>query len=125
MDIIDALSGDPGGLAETKIRCAAGLERLSASLCKHSVEILIRSMSKLLAHSSHMNNVTHYISAAFFCLSTRAECLPMLAKDREIHKLLISMMRGSECDTQIHGAKTLCNLTCDEECAEILLETGT
>ena len=123
LGIIDSLSSDAAGLAETKIRCAAGLERLSGSLSQPSVEGLILSMSILLSHSS-VNNVTHYISAAFFSLSTRPECLKMLANDMEIHKLLISMMRGSECDTQIHGAKTLCNLTCDEACAGILLETG-
>ena len=121
LDIIDSLSSDKTGLAETKIRCAASLERLSSSLT--SVVSLIASMSSLLAHST-VNNVTHYISAAFFSLSTRQSCMHLLANDREIHKLLIAMMRGSECDTQIHGAKTLCNLTCDEECAGILLETG-
>jgi len=34
------------------------------------------------------------------------------------------MMRGAPGDTQIHGAKALCNLTCDEDCASLLLKTG-
>ena len=109
--------------AETKIRCASALDRLSGSLTGEHVVTLITSLSLLLNNTSD-SDVTHYISAAFFELSTRAECKLLLARDDAIHKLLISMMRGAPGDTQIHGAKALCNLTCDEGCAGLLLKTG-
>jgi len=106
---------------ETKIWCAAALWRLSASLAGDYVKQLIASLSLLLINSSDPD-VTHYISAAFFKLSSRPECMQLLASDDSIHKLLISMMRGAPGDTQIHGAKALCNLTCDLGCAGLLLE---
>ena len=109
--------------AETKIRCSAALERLSSSLSKEHSQRLIDSLSLTLSHSSDPS-VTHYVSVAFFSLSSREDCLSMLARSEEIHKLLISMMRGAPGETQIHGAKALCNLTCDEECARLLLKTG-
>ena len=87
-----------------QIRCAAALERLSASLTGDRVVELIGSLSLLLSNTSD-SDVTHYISAAFFELSSRAECQHLLAMDKVIHKLLIGMMRGAPGDTQIHGAK--------------------
>ena len=108
---------------ETMIRCGAALERLSSNLKNESIPDLINSLSLLLSSSSD-SLVTHYISVAFFELSARPDCQPLLAKDECIHKLLISMMRGAPGETQIHGAKALCNLTCDEACAGLLLKSG-
>ncbi|GMI03488.1 hypothetical protein TrVE_jg11858 [Triparma verrucosa] len=109
--------------AETKIRCGAALERLSSSLSTEHAERVVKSLSLLLNNTSDAS-VTHYISVAFFSLSSRPDCQPLLARNEEVHKLLISMMRGAPGETQIHGAKALCNLTCDEECSRLLLKTG-
>ncbi|GMI18167.1 hypothetical protein TrLO_g10818 [Triparma laevis f. longispina] len=122
LDSIDTLTMESVE-AETKIRCGAALERLSSSLSTDHSERLVNSLSLLLNNTSDAS-VTHYISVAFFSLSSRPEVAPLLARSEEIHKLLISMMRGAPGETQIHGAKALCNLTCDEECSRLLLKTG-
>ncbi|GMH57205.1 hypothetical protein TrRE_jg9620, partial [Triparma retinervis] len=124
LETIDKLTSNwTGGHIDVLHHCGAALERLSASLVGDKVAGLISSLSILLTVTNDPL-VTHYVSVAFFELSSREDCKQMLAEDVTIHKLLIGMMRGAPGDTQIHGAKALCNLTCDEGCAELLLKTG-
>jgi hypothetical protein len=104
---------------DTRLCCAAGLCNLSnLDLAQHP-----GLFPSLLSLSTSENvEIMNRCAAAFYKLSCHKKACESLASDKKIAPGLISMMRSGHGDTQLFGAKALCNVSTITDSGDVMLK---